>query len=55
MVNKAKELLAIYKEHGVDKNRILIKLPATWEGIKAGNRLKKSGIECNMTLVFNYV
>lgn len=54
MVKKAKELLALYKEAGVEKSKILIKLPATWEGIVAGTRLKKSGIECNMTLVFNY-
>ena len=53
MVKKGKELMKLYEERGVNKNRILIKVAATWEGIKAASRLKKLGIECNLTLVFN--
>jgi transaldolase len=43
----------MYKEVGVDKSRILIKIPATWEGIQAAKILEKEGITCNMTLVFS--
>ncbi len=51
-VNKARVLIALYKERGIDKNRILIKLASTWEGIKAAEILEKEGIHCNMTLLF---
>lgn len=53
-VAKAKELIAMYKEMGIDKERILIKLGSTWEGIKAGEQLEKEGIHCNMTLLFSF-
>lgn len=39
---------------GVPKDRILIKIASTWEGIKAGEILEKQGITCNMTLLFNF-
>ena len=45
----------MYKEYGVDKSRILIKIAATWEGIKAAEILKKSGIKCNLTLIFSEI
>jgi transaldolase len=45
----------MYKEYGVDKSRILIKIAATWEGIKAAETLKKSGIKCNLTLIFSEI
>jgi transaldolase len=43
----------LYKEVGVDKSRILVKIAATWEGIKAAEILEKEGITCNMTLIFS--
>lgn len=51
-VNKARVLIGLYKERGIEKNRILIKLASTWEGIKAAEILEKEGIHCNMTLLF---
>lgn len=50
---KAKSLIALYEEMGIPKNRILIKLASTWEGIKAAERLEEEGIHCNMTLLFS--
>lgn len=50
---KAREYIALYKEAGIDKERILIKLASTWEGIQAAKELEKEGIHCNMTLLFN--
>ena len=43
----------MYKEVGIDKSRILIKIAATWEGIKAAEVLEKEGITCNLTLIFS--
>lgn len=51
-IAKAKELLAIYKEYGIDQNRILIKIASTWEGIQAAKQLEAEGIHCNLTLLF---
>ena len=45
----------MYKDLGVDKSRVLIKLAATWEGIKAAEILEAEGIQCNLTLVFSLV
>ena len=52
-VEKARRIIALYKEAGVDKSRILIKVAATWEGIKAAEILEKEGITCNLTLIFS--
>lgn len=52
-IAKARSLIEMYKEVGVDKSRILIKIAATWEGIKAAEVLEKEGITCNLTLVFH--
>ena len=52
-VEKGKKLIEMYQEAGVDKERVLIKLASTWEGIKAGEELEKMGIHCNMTLMFS--
>ncbi|XP_076444899.1 transaldolase-like isoform X2 [Babylonia areolata] len=55
MVNKAKQLIQMYKEEGISKDRILIKLSSTWEGIQAARELESEhGIHCNMTLIFNF-
>lgn len=52
-LEKARSLIAMYKEVGIDKSRILIKIAATWEGIKAAEVLEKEGITCNLTLIFS--
>jgi transaldolase len=52
-IAKAKELIAMYKEAGVDPSRILIKIASTWEGIQAAAELEKEGIHCNLTLLFS--
>lgn len=54
MVEKGRQLINMYEELGVGKERILIKLASTWEGIQAGRILEKEhGIHCNMTLLFS--
>ncbi|MBU3018392.1 transaldolase [Paraglaciecola agarilytica] len=53
-IEKAHKLIALYKEAGIDKSRILIKLASTWEGIKAAEHLEKEGINCNLTLLFSF-
>jgi transaldolase len=50
---RAHEIIGAYREHGVDKDKILIKLASTWEGVKAATLLEKEGIHCNMTLLFS--
>lgn len=54
MVAKAKSLIARYARAGIDRDRILIKLSTTWEGVCAARALKKDGIHCNMTLLFSF-
>ncbi|HYW19747.1 MAG TPA: transaldolase [Nodularia sp. (in: cyanobacteria)] len=51
-VTKGRELIAQYKAAGVDRDRILIKIATTWEGIRAAEILEKEGIHCNLTLLF---
>lgn len=53
-VQKARELIRLYQDNGVDKERVLIKIAATWEGIKAAERLEAEGIKCNLTLLFSF-
>jgi transaldolase len=50
---KAHGIIAGYKERGIEKDRILIKLASTWEGIRAAEVLQKEGIDCNLTLLFS--
>jgi transaldolase len=52
-VAKARQIIADYKERGVDRERVLIKLASTWEGIRAAEVLQRDGIKCNMTLLLN--
>jgi len=52
-VKKAKELIAAYEAEGITKERVLIKIASTWEGIKAAEELEKEGIRCNLTLLFS--
>ncbi len=51
-VAKARHLIALYKAAGVGRERILIKLASTWEGIEAARVLEAEGIQCNLTLMF---
>lgn len=51
-VDKALEFIKLYEELGIDKSKILIKIAATWEGVKAAEILEKQGIACNLTLLF---
>ncbi|WP_374664116.1 transaldolase [Acinetobacter sp.] len=51
-IAKAKELLALYQQYGIDQKRILIKIASTWEGIQAAKALQAEGINCNLTLLF---
>lgn len=54
MIAKGRKLIKLYEEAGVGKDRVLIKLASTWEGIKAGEQLEKEGINCNLTLLFGF-
>ncbi len=54
-IAKAKHIISLYESHGIDRQRILIKLAGTWEGIEAAKQLEAEGIHCNMTLLFSLV
>jgi transaldolase len=51
-IAKAHYLISQYEAHGISRDRVLIKIAATWEGIKAAETLEKEGIHCNLTLLF---
>lgn len=53
-VAKARKLIALYADRGIGAERILIKIAATWEGIRAGEILEREGINCNLTLLFGF-
>lgn len=54
-IKKALEIIELYKQEGIDKERILIKIASTWEGIQAARELEaKHGIHCNLTLLFSF-
>jgi transaldolase len=52
-INKARQLIKLYEERKIPRERVLIKIASTWEGIKAGEQLEKEGINCNLTLMFS--
>lgn len=52
-IAKARGIIADYRERGVERERVLIKLASTWEGIRAAEALQREGIQCNMTLLLN--
>lgn len=52
-IKKAHEYIDLYKQAGIGKERVLIKLASTWEGVLAASQLEKEGIHCNMTLMFS--
>jgi transaldolase len=51
---KARNFIELYRKAGVDRERVLIKVGTTWEGIRAAEILEKEGIHCNMTLLFSF-
>lgn len=53
-IAKARQLIAMYESEGTSRDRILIKIASTWEGIKAAEELEKEGIHCNLTLLFSF-
>lgn len=53
-VAKARQLIALYEKNGTSRERILIKIASTWEGIRAAEILSKEGIHCNLTLLFSF-
>jgi hypothetical protein len=52
-IKKARRLVKLYEEQGIGRERVLIKIASTWEGILAAEQLQKEGIKCNMTLLFS--
>lgn len=53
-IAKARQLITLYEQAGIGKERVLIKMASTWEGIKAAEQLEREGINCNLTLLFNF-
>jgi transaldolase len=51
-IAKAHQLIGLYEKRGIPRERILIKIASTWEGIKAAEQVQKEGINCNLTLLF---
>jgi transaldolase len=51
---KARHLIELYEAAGIARERVLIKIASTWEGIRAAERLERDGIHCNLTLLFSY-
>jgi transaldolase len=54
MVQRGERLIGLYEQAGVSRDRVLIKLASTWEGIRAAEQLEKSGIQTNLTLLFSF-
>jgi transaldolase len=53
-LNKARRLIERYEEAGITRDRVLVKIASTWEGIQAAAELEKEGIQCNLTLLFSF-
>jgi len=53
-IEKARKLIGLYQHAGVGRERVLIKIASTWEGIRAAEQLEKEGIHCNLTLLFGF-
>ncbi|HEX5400192.1 MAG TPA: transaldolase [Verrucomicrobiae bacterium] len=54
LVAKAKKFIGLYQKNGIGRERILIKIASTWEGIRAAEILEREGIHCNLTLLFSF-
>jgi len=52
-INKARQLIKLYEERKIQRERVLIKIASTWEGLNAAEQLQKEGIRCNLTLMFS--
>ncbi len=52
-IEKGRQLIKLYEERGIPRERVLIKIASTWEGINAAEQLQKEGIKCNLTLLFS--
>ena len=52
-INKARQLIKLYEERKIPRERVLIKIASTWEGINAAEQVQKEGIKCNLTLLFS--
>jgi len=53
-IEKARKIISLYKEAGINSHRVLIKIASTWQGIKAAEVLEQEGIHCNLTLLFGF-
>src|ERR1700756_3571893 len=53
-IKKARQLIGLYEKNGISRERVLIKIASTWEGIKAAEQLRKESINCNLTLLFSF-
>ena len=53
-ITKARKLIGLYRQAGINRERVLIKIAATWEGMRAAEVLEKEGIHCNLTLLFSF-
>ncbi len=53
-LRRAERLIGLYEEAGIGRDRVLIKIASTWEGIRAAEQLEKAGIQCNLTLLFAF-
>jgi len=53
-IDKARKIIDLYQQRGIERDRILIKIASTWEGIKAAEQLENEGINCNLTLLFSF-
>jgi len=51
---RARRIIGLYQAAGIDRNRVLIKIASTWEGIQAARELEREGIHCNLTLLFSF-
>jgi len=52
-INKGRQLIKLYEERKIPRERVLIKIASTWEGLNAAEQLQKEGIKCNLTLMFS--
>ena len=53
-LRRAERLIGLYEEAGIGRERVLIKIASTWEGIRAAEQLEKAGVQCNLTLLFTF-
>ena len=54
MLKRAHRLIDLYEKAGIGRDRVLIKIASTWEGIRAAEQLEREGIQCNLTLLFSF-